>query len=80
MFTSSYEEEAATMESALTWTPTTANNTSTAILFCTDSKSLCEALTSSNPRTSLIHNSINSISSSIFIQWTPGHLTFHVTY
>ena len=43
------------------------------ILFCTDSKSLCEALISSNLRTSLIRNSISSILSSIFIQWIPGH-------
>ena len=40
---------------------------------CTDSKSLCEALILSNPHTSSIHNSFNSISSSIFIQWIPGH-------
>ena len=40
---------------------------------CTDSKSLCEALISSNSQTFSIHNSINSVSSSIFIQWIPGH-------
>ena len=28
---------------------------------------------SSNPCTSFIHNFINSISSSIFIKWIPGH-------
>ena len=50
-----------------------ANHPSISILFCTDSKSLCEALISSNPRTSSIHNSISSISSSISIQWIPGH-------
>ena len=71
--TSSYEEEAAAMESALSWTSTNANHPSNSILFCTDSKSLCEALISSNPRISSIHNCINSISSSIFIQWIPGH-------
>ena len=67
-FTSSYEEEAAAMESALSWTLTNANHHSITILFCTDSKSLCEALISSHPQTFSIHNSINSISSSIFIQ------------
>ena len=72
-FTSSYEEEAATMESALSWTLTNANHHSITRLFCTYSKSLCEALISSHPRTFSIHNSINSISSSIFIQWIPGH-------
>ena len=72
-FTSSYEEEAAAMESALSWTSTNANHPSHSIPFCTDSKSLCEALISSNPRISSIHNCINSISSSIFIQWIPGH-------
>ena len=41
--------------------------------FCTDRKSLCEALFSSNPRTFSIHHSINSISSSIFFQWISGH-------
>ena len=72
-FTSSYEEEAATMESALSWTLTNANHHSITRLFCTYSKSLCEALISSHPRTFSIHNSINSISSSILIQWIPGH-------
>ena len=71
-FTSSYEEEAAAMESGLSWTLTNANHHSITVLFCTDSKSLCEALISSHPRTFSIHNSINSILSSIFIQWIPG--------
>ena len=66
-FTSSYEEEAAAMESALSWTGTNANHHSFTVLFCTDSKSLCEALISSHPRTFSIRNSISSISSSIFI-------------
>ena len=72
-FTSSYEEEAAAMESALTWTSTNANHPSITILFCTDSESLYEALILSNRCTSSIHNSINSIFSSIFIQWIPCH-------
>ena len=72
-FTSSYEEEAAAMESALPSTSINANHPLNSILFCTDSKSSCEALISSNPRISSIHNSISSISSSIFIQWIPGH-------
>ena len=42
-------------------------------LICTGNKSLCEALLSSNPFTSCIHESINSISSFIYIQWIPGH-------
>ena len=66
-FTSSYKEEASVMESALTWTSSNANYLSITILFCTDSKFICEALIPSNPRTSSIHNFINSISSSIFI-------------
>ena len=61
------------MESALSWTLTNANHHSFTVLFCTDSKSLCEALISSHPRTFSIRNSISSISSSIFIQWIPGH-------
>ena len=61
------------MESAVTCTLTNANHHSLTILFCTDSKSLCEALISSHRRTLSIHNSISSISSSIFIQWIPGH-------
>ena len=72
-FTSSYEEEAAGMESALSWTRTNANHHSFTVLFCTDSKYLCESLISSHPRTFSICNSISSISSSIFIQWIPGH-------
>ena len=61
------------MESALSWTSTNANHPSISLLFCTDSKSFCEALISSNPQTFSIHNSMNSILSSIFIQWIPGH-------
>ena len=61
------------MESALSWTSTNANHPSISIFFCTDSKSLCQALISSNPRTFSIHNSINSISSSIFILWIRDH-------
>ena len=73
LFTSSYEEEAAAMESALSWASISGNHSSIAMLLCTDSKSLCQALISSNPRTSSIDNSINFISPSIFIQWIPGH-------
>ena len=72
-FTSSYEEEAAAMVSALSWTRTNANHHSFTVLFCTESKFLCQALMSSHPRTFSIRNSISSISSSIFIQWIPGH-------
>ena len=60
------------MDWALTWTSGNVNHPLIAILFYTDSKSLCEALMSSNPHTSSIHNSIDSILSSIFIQWIPG--------
>ena len=92
-FTSSYEEEAAAMVSALSWThtnanhhsftvlyctyskSTNANHHSFTVLYCTYSKSLCQALMSSHPRTFSIRNSISSISSSIFIQWIPGHLS-----
>ena len=72
-FTSSYEEETAAMESALSWARTNANHHSFTVLFCTDSKSLCQALISSHPRTFYIHNSISFISSSIFIKWITGH-------
>ena len=34
---------------------------------------MCEALISSHPRIFSIQNYINFISSSIFIQWIPGH-------
>ena len=76
-FTSSYEEEAAATELALFWTSTNANHPSISILLCTDSNSLCKALISSNSRTLSIHNSINSILSSIFIQWISGHFDIH---
>ena len=73
IFTRSYEEEAVALESALSWTSTNANHPSIYILFCTDSTSLREAVISFHPRTFSIHNSINSISSSIFSQWIPDH-------
>ena len=71
-FTCSYKGETAATKSALTWTSTNANHPSITILFCKDSKSLFEALISPNHHTSPIHNSINSISYSIFIQWISG--------
>ena len=67
VFTSSYEEEAVAMESALSWTSTSGNHPPISILFGTECKSLCEALISSHPWTFSIHNSINSISFPIFI-------------
>ena len=75
MFTSSYEEEATALESALSWTwkSTNYNHPSITILSCTDSKSLRKALTSSNPHTSSIQSSVNAILSSISIQWIPSH-------
>ena len=48
-FTSSYEKEAAAMESALSWTSANANHPSISIQFCTDTKSLYQALISSHP-------------------------------
>ena len=61
------------MESPLSWTLNNANHHLIIVLICTDSKSLCDALISSHPRTSSILNFINSILSSVFIQWIPGH-------
>ena len=61
------------MESTLLWVSTNTNHPPTTIFFCTDSKSLCEALISSNTRTFSVHNSINYILPSIFIQWIPGY-------
>ena len=72
-FASSYEEEAAAMESALSWTLTNTNHCLVIVHFCTGSKSFCETLISSHLRAFSIHNSINSKSSSIFIQWIPGY-------
>ena len=61
------------MEAALKWTCTNANPVRTSILICTDSQSLCEALSSCNPRTTSIRQCTSSISSSIFIQSVPEH-------
>ena len=72
-FTSSYEEKITAMEAALQWTYTNANSVQTSILICTDSQSLCETLSSCNPRTASIRQCVSSISSSIFIQWVQGH-------
>ena len=49
MFTSSYKEEAEAMKSTLYWTPTHKHHSSISIPFCTDTKSLCGAVISSNP-------------------------------
>ena len=61
------------MEAALHWISTNANSVQTSIIICTDSQSLCEALSSYNPRTNSIQQCISSISSSIFIQRVPGY-------
>ena len=61
------------MESALSWTLSNANHHSITVLFCTDSKSFCDTLTSLHPHTPSIHDFINSILSFVFIQWIPGH-------
>lgn len=61
------------MESTLMWTSTTSNQPSFTILICRDRKCLCEALLSLNPCISFIHDFINSIFSSIYIQWIPRH-------
>ena len=61
------------MEAALQWTCTNANSVQTSILICTDSQPLFEALSSCNPQTTSIRQCISSISSSIFMQWVPGH-------
>ena len=68
-FTSSYKQEVDAMEAAAKQVPMPT------ILFCMDSKSLWESLISSNLRTYLFHNSMNSLSFSIFIQWIPGRST-----
>ena len=73
-FTSSYEEEAAAMKSALSWALTNANHDSITVLFCIDSKSLCEALISSKlsiPSTTFRLQSLSSGSLAI--------LSFQVT-
>ena len=54
VFTSSYEEETAAMEAALQWIYTNANSVQTSIFICTDSQSLCEALSSCNPQATSI--------------------------
>ena len=72
-FTSSYKEEAAAMKLSLTWTSTTAKHPSFTIFNCRDSTFICKTLFSSNSRMTSIHESINSIFSSIYIQRIPGH-------
>lgn len=61
------------MESDLQWISTNANSAHTSVLIYTDSQSLCEALLSSNPPKTSVCQSIPSISSTVFIQWIPGH-------
>ena len=71
--------QASTRKKQLIWNqhdpghPPTSTILQSSYSFLIDNKSLCEALILSNPQTSSIHNSINSISSFIFIQWNPGH-------
>ena len=58
------------------WTSTNANHPSISILFCTDNKSDVKLLF--HQILQPFQFIINSISSSIFIQWIPGHSTIPV--
>ena len=73
--TSSYEEEAAAMESAVEWVENNISTPSTKILVCTDSQSLCQNL--SDPLFCTVvdlRDRIERAAPNIVIQWIPAHV------
>jgi len=72
--TSSYEEEKAAMEIAVTWIESNIKNNSK-VLICTDSQSLCQTL--GDPLTCTvvdIRDRIERALPSIIVQWIPAHV------
>ena len=69
--TSSYDEEKAALLTALKWIR---ENQMKNILICTDSQSLCKAITSQSADTMQIRDIIASLSENIHLQWIPGHM------
>ena len=72
-FTSSYEEELAALESAISWIAANENFHHRRILLCTDSQSLCKALRSTNPELASVSKRLDSLRAELSIQWIPGH-------
>ena len=61
------------MEMALRWTLESANDPALTILICTDSQSLCNAISNYDDNIPVVHNIIPQISAKLLIQWVPGH-------
>ena len=70
-FTSSFEEEMAALSTALRWIDH--NLVNSTVTICTDSKSLCDALTGCNNQVDSIRQLLTNMSSRVIIQWVPGH-------
>ena len=70
--TSSYEEEVAAMNAALDWIGDNCDS-SDEVTICTDSLSLCQALSARNEGTDETLRRIHHCKASIVIQWVPAH-------
>ena len=73
--TSSYEEEKAATESAMTWIEANINSTNTRVLICTDSQSLCQTL--SDPLLCTVvelRDRMERAVPNIVVQWIPAHV------
>ena len=71
-FTSSFNEELATLTHALQCV-IDQHLSNTTILICTDSKSLCDTLAGRNVRVDDIRLLLHAIPANIIVQWIPGH-------
>ena len=66
-----HHEEKAALLTALKWIRESQKQN---ILICTDSQSLCKAITSQSADTMQIRDIIASLSENIHLQWIPGHM------
>ena len=71
-FTSSFEEECAALELAITWISENCIPTSRPLII-TDSQSLCKAISGYNPVISHLRSRLENCGATVGIQWVPGH-------
>ncbi len=74
-FTSSFADEAATMQLALQWT--TANHPQHVLTICTGSQSLLKAFERRPPVTHYLRSLLNTRLCSTSLLWIPGHKLIH---
>ena len=72
VFTSSFEEECAALELAITWITENCHSR-TRVIILTDSQSLCKSILGYDPAVDGLRLMLASCTSTVRIQWIPGH-------